>query len=373
MVVMAVAKALLALSAVPTAASPAATAAVACGAFEPAAGCVGSSHPRILLQNASHASSAVQCLAACEAQGVAGCCWHHPTVPGDDAGEDSCEWTTGGTILHTTGPTTREAAICHAPIPPSGPRLISWWFDVGDTAVVDAANLAAIRSHRSVFSRVMPCNVECKGCLNGTISAWWADSERVHAWNSPLQALGVPVFPYILDIDNATLMHSIYNKSEAWIADAVAIALHYGFQGWFIDYEDEHPADTDPHKTQKLVAFLDAFGGAMAVHNLSVTIAVAGWSKLLSDFKSIANSSVAGMQLMSTYTRPPNYSQILSQYYSGVKAGAGDLAVSLFYHNRAFNSGPGDPGKTLQPQKPCLLPPPLPPELTLILIALHYA
>jgi len=35
-------------------------------------------------------------------------------------------------------------------------RQVSWWFDVAENATVDMLNVAAIRSHRSVFSKVMP-------------------------------------------------------------------------------------------------------------------------------------------------------------------------------------------------------------------------
>ena len=55
----------------------------------------------------------------------------------------------------------------------------------------------------------------------------------------------------------------------------MAIAEHYGFQGWFIDYEDEYPPDSDPEKSQKLAAFLTALGDALHARNMSLTICVA--------------------------------------------------------------------------------------------------
>ena len=73
--------------------------------------------------------------------------------------------------------------------------------------------------------------------LDGNVSYWWGNDAAVTGWNAPLQRLGVPVLPYLIDVDNSTQMHMVYSNSTAVVADAVAIAKHYGFQGWFIDYE----------------------------------------------------------------------------------------------------------------------------------------
>ena len=69
------------------------------------------------------------------------------------------------------------------------------------------------------------------------MSNWWGNDAAVAAWNGPIQRLGVPVLPYLIDVDNSTQMHMVYDNSTAVVADAVAIAKHYGFSGWFIDYE----------------------------------------------------------------------------------------------------------------------------------------
>merc|ERR1711907_75451 len=115
-------------------------------------------------------------------------------------------------------------------------RSVSWWYDVSEDPTTDANNIAAIRNHSEVFTRVMPYNAGLK--LDGNASEWWGHEEDIAAWNKPLQALRVPVLPYLIDIDNATQMHLVYQNASAFIADAVAIAIHYNFQGWFIDYED---------------------------------------------------------------------------------------------------------------------------------------
>ena len=128
--------------------------------------------------------------------------------------------------------------------------MISWWFDVAENSTVDAMNAATIRQHRGVFSRVMPYNAAV--LLDGNVSSWWGHDAAIQAWNQPLQQMHVPVLPYLIDTSNSTQMHLVYKNSTAVVADAVAIALHYGFQGWFIDYEDEHPPDSDPHKSQML-------------------------------------------------------------------------------------------------------------------------
>ena len=75
--------------------------------------------------------------------------------------------------------------------------------------------------------------------------------------------MGVSVLPYLFDIDNATQMHLVYANATAVINDAVAVALHYGFQGWFIDYEDEYPPDTSPHKSEQLADFLSQLADAL--------------------------------------------------------------------------------------------------------------
>lgn len=216
-------------------------------------------------------------------------------------------------------------------------RRISWWFDVAGNVTVDAANAAAIRAHRSVFSRVMPYNANIP--LDGNVSYWWSDEQSVRGWVQPLQDLGVPVLPYLLDIDNATQMHLVYSNASKVVEDSVAIALHFGFQGWFIDYEDEYPPDTSPQKSQKLATFLTQLGGALQKQNMSLTICVAGWSKLLSDYTALANTPVSELQLMSTYSRPSNYQALISDYFSKVKAGAGDLrkagvGLGIYYDGR---------------------------------------
>ena len=74
-------------------------------------------------------------------------------------------------------------------------------------------NAETIRSHRRVFSRVMPYNAKIK--LDGNVSLWWGHDADVRAWNEPLQKMGVPVLPYLVDIDNSTQMHLVYENSSA--------------------------------------------------------------------------------------------------------------------------------------------------------------
>ena len=230
----------------------------------------------------------------------------------------------------------------NAPIPenasPQPAPKVSWWFDVAENATVDALNAATIKAHRGVFSRVMPYNARIP--LDGNVSLWWEDAE-VQQWNGPLQALGVDVLPYLIDVDNSTQMHLVYQNSTAVVADAVAIAQHYGFQGWFIDYEDEYPADTDPNKSKLLAKFLTELGDALHAHNMSLTICVASWSALLADYETIAASAVDELQLMSTYAQPFNYESIILEYFDKVKAGApnGDLekagvGIGIYYDGR---------------------------------------
>jgi len=135
--------------------------------------------------------------------------------------------------------------------------------------------------------------------------------------------MGVAVLPYLIDIDNATQMQLVYDNQSAVIADAVAIAEHYNFQGWFIDYEDEYPPDTSPNKVQKLTHFLNELGDALHAKNMQLTICVASWSQLISNYTALSSSNVDELQLMSTYSEssPSAFMPIIDSYFSGVKAG----------------------------------------------------
>jgi len=274
-------------------------------------------------------------------------------------------------------------------------RKISWWFDVAESTKTDAGNIAAIANHTHLFSRVMPYNGNLT--LNGNVSLWWEES-GVDAWNKPLQKLGVPVLPYLIDTSNSTEMHLVYDNTTKVVADAVAIAEHYGFQGWFIDYEDEHPVDSDPKKSAKYVpasprsekarirssgarldapaaerprlnvregisgrgfkpplghalpnffrrlgAFLTALGDALHAKNMSLTICVASWSGLLADYATIAKSSVDELQLMSTYANPGNSQAIIKDYFAKIKGATGNLdkagvGMGIYYDGRGGNA-----------------------------------
>ena len=49
------------------------------------------------------------------------------------------------------------------------------------------------------------------------------------------------------------MMHMVMENSTAFIKDAVAIAKEYSFDGWFIDYEDEYPPDSDPNVRKNVI------------------------------------------------------------------------------------------------------------------------
>ena len=216
-------------------------------------------------------------------------------------------------------------------------RSVSWWFDVAENPKTDAANAKAIADHRAAFSRVMPYNA--KVTLDGNVSNWWGHDDDVAAWNAPLQKLGVPVLPYLIDTSNATQMHLVYANSTAVVADAVAVAEHYGFQGWFIDYEDEYPADSDPRKSEKLAAFLTELGDALHAKGMELAICVASWSGLLADYGTLANSSVDELQLMSTYANPSDSQSIIADYFAKIEATTGSadkagVGVGIYYDGR---------------------------------------
>mmetsp|Transcript_14644 Transcript_14644/g.27069 ORF Transcript_14644/g.27069 Transcript_14644/m.27069 type:complete len:276 (+) Transcript_14644:104-931(+) len=211
-------------------------------------------------------------------------------------------------------------------------NMISWWFDVVSNTTINAANFQAIKDHVGVFSRVHPCNENL--LLDGNLTEWWGDSEFINSWNEPLQAFdSVKILPYLVDIDNSTMMHMVMENSTAFIKDAVAIAKEYSFDGWFIDYEDEYPPDSDPN-SGNFAAFLSELGDALHDEGMELTVCVAAWTPLLSNYKTLAGSSVDELQQMSTYamSNPADYEPFITDYFSKVgdldKAGVG---IGVYY------------------------------------------
>jgi hypothetical protein len=135
-------------------------------------------------------------------------------------------------------PTPRPAPTPNAPAPSNvGP--ITWWFDIDSNW---EQNLAAIRDHPKAFQIVQPGYAGAFGAddpklpLDDRVWMWWGHDAAIARWRDPLKALGLKIKPYVTDIDHFAQMHRVWANSTAWIADAVAIALHYQFDGWFIDY-----------------------------------------------------------------------------------------------------------------------------------------
>jgi len=229
-------------------------------------------------------------------------------------------------------------------------RSVSWWFSIGENTTTDAANLAYLASlPAEAVTRVMPDMGCIKGdgdevynnlpstgsfCTNDTAQgvgiyygdayAWWHVEEAVQTWYPALRKAVGPatkICPWILDTSNATLFHEkVLKNATAFIADAVDIAKHYGFDGWHIDYEDERPVDTYPDKSDDLRTFLKQFSDALHEEDLELVIDVAGWSKLLSNYSSIAASGVDQLQNMAFYARPGDYKTELQNFYAQVKA-----------------------------------------------------
>lgn len=139
-------------------------------------------------------------------------------------------------------------------------------------------------------------------------------------WHALLTELGIKVLPWAVDTSNATLTHEkIYPNSIAFIAESVAIADHVGFQGWHIDYEDEHPSDKYPHKSEGLAKFLPEFANALHAKDMELFFDVAGWSGLISKYSSVTSSTVDEFQNMVFYARPGSYKSDPTSYYSQVR------------------------------------------------------
>lgn len=172
----------------------------------------------------------------------------------------------------------------------------------------------------------------------------WGHDEYINSWNKPLQQMGIPVLPYLIDIDNATQMQLVYDNNTAFIADAVAVAEHYGFQGWFIDYEDEYPPDKSPNKVEKLRAFLNELGAALKAKHMQLTICVASWSGLISNYSALASTAVDELQLMSTYAEstPGDFEPTIDSYFSAVKKGdngslrKAGVGVGIYYDGHGY-------------------------------------
>lgn len=87
-------------------------------------------------------------------------------------------------------------------------------------------------------------------------------------------------------------MHKVWLNQTAVIQDAVAIALHYKFEGWFIDYEPEYPS-VGPDESQQYSLFLDALSKELHKHGLSLTFYVTGsWDPTSSNYALFAGTSV---------------------------------------------------------------------------------
>lgn len=183
-----------------------------------------------------------------------------------------------------------------------------------------------------MFTRVHPFNVNLS--LDGNLTEWWEDEDFIATWNEPLKTLDTKVLPYLLDIDNSTQMHAVMSNSTSFIEDAVNIAKKYEFNGWFIDYEDEYPPDTSPSASDDLADFLGDLTNALHKEGMELTICVASWSELLSDYGAIAESGVDELQQMSTYamSNPDEYEPFIKGYMSGVgnpdQAGVG---IGVYY------------------------------------------
>ena len=226
----------------------------------------------------------------------------------------------------------------------AGSRSVSWWFSIAENTTTDAANMAYLASlPKEAVTRVMPDMGAIKGdgeeiydgkpwtpkpgkgtgIMYGDAWVWWLYEKEVATWYPALRK-AVPdakICPWILDTSNATMFHEkVLKNATAFISDAVAIAKHYGFDGWHIDYEDERPSDSYPDKHDDLRKFLKQFADALHAEGKELVFDVAGWSSLLSNYTNIAASGIDQLQDMSFYARPGSYKEDLASFYSQVKA-----------------------------------------------------
>eukprot|EP00747_Dinoflagellata_sp_TGD_P166913 gnl/TRDRNA2_/TRDRNA2_190465_c0_seq1.p1 gnl/TRDRNA2_/TRDRNA2_190465_c0~~gnl/TRDRNA2_/TRDRNA2_190465_c0_seq1.p1 ORF type:complete len:310 (+),score=70.46 gnl/TRDRNA2_/TRDRNA2_190465_c0_seq1:133-1062(+) len=196
-------------------------------------------------------------------------------------------------------------------------RSVSWWTGMSGNKTIDAAKIAALVAHPSAVTRVMLSFHD----MQGDTWKWYKYEQQVREWHEPLKEVGIKVLPTVIDTTNATWMHEkIYRNQTAFIAEAVAVAEHFGFQGWHIDYEDENPRDNYPHDHEDLKKFLTEFADALHAKQMELVFDVASWSYLLMDYTSIASSSVDELMNMDFYNRPASYKSDLKKYYAEVRA-----------------------------------------------------
>lgn len=139
-------------------------------------------------------------------------------------------------------------------------------------------------------------------------------------------------------------MQLVYDNSTAFIADAVRVAEHYKFQGWFIDYEDEYPPDTSPNKVAKLQRFLNDLGAALHAKGMQLTICVASWSGLISNYTALASTAADELQLMSTYAEsaPEAFGPTIDRYFAAVRQGdqgslrKAGVGVGIYYDGHGY-------------------------------------
>ena len=87
-------------------------------------------------------------------------------------------------------------------------------------------------------------------------------------------------------------------------------------------------------QSENFAAFLSELGDALHDEGMELTVCVAAWTPLLSDYKTLAGSSVDELQQMSTYamSNPADYEPFITDYFSKVgdldKAGVG---IGVYY------------------------------------------
>jgi hypothetical protein len=130
------------------------------------------------------------------------------------------------------------------------------------------------------------------------ISFWWSQymREQTATWLPAMKKAGLKVMPYATDTSNAFKMEAIWANQTAVIADLISIAHSYGFDGWFVDYEAEAPAEwaESVDESPQYALFLDSMGTAFHAAKPPLTLGAyvnEGWTKTSSNYPAVANSA----------------------------------------------------------------------------------
>ena len=189
-------------------------------------------------------------------------------------------------------------------------RNIHWFADVSvgktsngcskdDTVSCLDLTLASIKAYPHLFGEkatVLPSFYpnEDEG-VGHRLADWRAyPKAQIDAWRKPIQAAGAKCVPYVVDASDIFAMEAIWANQTLWIADAVALAVEIDVDGWFVDFEAEHPDGLEKlDQSARFAYFVDAFAVAMHAKNKTLGMYVTDpWEATDSNYAAFGKTAV---------------------------------------------------------------------------------